>query len=85
MKIVLVKWRDAITFGHWADNDTVDSSKVKVCYAVGLLVTQNEEKITVALLSAEDKESFSNWINIPSECVTEVTEVGEVDWEVPND
>lgn len=80
MKIVLVKWKDSIVFGHWAPADEVDQSSFKICYASGFLITQNDVLVTVALLSSDDKYSFSNWINIPAENVMELTVVGEVDW-----
>ena len=80
MKIVLVKWKDATTFGEWKSADAVDKTKFQVCYAAGFLVTENTEVVTIALLTSEDKENFSNWINIPSECVLELTTMCETDW-----
>ncbi len=81
MQTVLVKFKDPTTFGYWAHKDTVDQSRSRVCYASGLLITENEEQVTVALLSSEDKEDFSNWINIPIENVIELAKIKEVDWD----
>ena len=81
MQIVLCKWKDSTTFGHWASKDTVDESGCRVCYAAGFLVTENDKQVTIALLASEDKEDFSNWANIPIENVMELDKIKEVDWE----
>ena len=75
MQIVIVKWQDSTTYTHWADVDEVDKSSFKICYAAGLLVTQNEKQVTVALLAAEDGSAYSDWINIPAGDVLELTVV----------
>ena len=82
MQIVLVKWRDSATFGHWADKDAIDQSTCQIAYAVGFLITENDKQVTVALLSSEDKEALSNWVNIPIEAVIEIERIKEVDWDV---
>ncbi len=80
MQIALVKWKDSTTFGHWAGKDDVDESRCRICYAAGFLVTENDEQVTVALLTSEDKGDFSNWVNIPIENVMEIARIKEVDW-----
>ena len=81
MQIVLVKWKDSTTFGLWASKEGVDESKCRICYASGFLVTENDKQVTVALLTSEDKEDFSNWVNIPIENVIELAVIKEVDWD----
>lgn len=80
MQIVLVKWKDSTTFGHWSSAEFVDQSRCRLGYAAGFLVTEDDTKITVALLTSEDREDFSNWVNIPIESVIEIVKIKEVDW-----
>ena len=84
MQIVIIKFRDSTTFDHWVRKDDVDKSKCSVCLAFGLLFEENDDVTKVALLCSEDKESFSNWIAIPTPCVLSCDVVKEVDWEVPS-
>ena len=70
-QVVVVKWIDSTTFEHWDTADAVDEGKLKTCYAFGLLVRQDDEVTSVALLATLDKntkklEACSNWVNIPT-------------------
>ena len=82
MQLVVVKFLDSTTFDHWAAKEDVDKSKCKVCFAVGLLVEENDNITKVALLCSLDKESFSNWVDIPTPCVLSCEVLKEIDWEV---
>ena len=82
MQVVVVKWLDSITFGHWTSKEEVEKSVLSPCYASGFLVRQDDKVVTVALLISRDKESFSNWINIPTQAVLEVSVIREVDWDM---
>lgn len=84
MKVVVAKWQDSTTFGHWSSSNVVDESSLRICYAAGFLVTENSKLITIALLTSEDKEDFCSWINIPAGDVLELTVIKEVDWGVNN-
>ena len=84
MQLVVVKFRYSTTFDHWATMEDIDKSKCKVCFAVGILVKENEEITKVALLYSEDKGAASNWVDIPTPCVLSCEVVKEIDWEVPN-
>ena len=65
LQVAVVKWIDSTTFGDWQHATFVDESPLKVCYAAGLLVTDSESKTSIALLCADDRGTFSNWVNIP--------------------
>jgi len=80
MQIVVAKWQDTTTFGQWTTAEEVEASGLKICYAAGFLVEEDKDIVKIALLTADDKGSFSNWINIPVEDVLELTVVKEVDW-----
>jgi len=84
MQLAVVKWKDATNFNNWATAEEVEKSEFKIVYSAGFLVTDIENKTTVALLVSEDKKNFSNWVNIPTGNVMECAIIKDVDWEVPN-
>lgn len=63
MQVVLVKFRDPTTFGHWASMDFMAESKPRICLAVGFLLEKNNNVIKVGLMTSD--EDVSNWIAIP--------------------
>lgn len=82
MEVVVVKFRDPTTFGYWATTDEVDKLQCRVCFAVGILVEENDSVTKVALLYSEDKGSCSNWVSIPTPCVLSCDVIKTIDWEV---
>mgnify|MGYP001616636977 CR=1 FL=1 len=84
MQVVVVKFKDPTTFGHWETKEELDKSKCKVCFACGFLLEENTTTTKVALLCAEDLNSFSDWIDIPAGCILSCEVIKEVDWERPN-
>ncbi len=82
MKLVVVKWEDAVSESNWSSEDTVLKSTLKAVYTAGFLVRKDKKVISIALLMSDDKEDFSNWVNIPTSCVLSVDVIKEIDWEV---
>mgnify|MGYP001564771774 CR=1 FL=1 len=81
MKLVVVKFADPTTFGHWAAMEDVDTSQIRVCVAAGWLVEENDKYVKVALLLSKDKNEANSWIIIPGGCVLSMDEIKEVDWD----
>ena len=81
MKIVAVKWIDSTTFNFWAGKEFVMDSTCREAYTVGILVGEDELKLTVALISSEDHEDFAGWVNIPQGCILERMELGDLEFE----
>jgi len=80
MQVVLVKFLDPVTCGHWSSLAEMEETKPRLCVACGLLWTENNEIVRVGLLADADKESASDWITIPAGCVKSVEVIKEVDW-----
>jgi hypothetical protein len=71
MQIAQVRWLDSTTFHEWENIETVDKASPRMCVAVGFLITENEDKITLALLATDDFQAFSNWIVIPAKDIVD--------------
>lgn len=73
VKVIVVTFLDSATYNGWTSEEEVLKTKPKVCVASGVLVSASESTIKVALLSSlsteGDKESYSNWIDIPVSCI----------------
>ena len=82
MQLVVVKFRDPTTFDYWATVEETDKSKCNICFAVGLLLEENDDIVKVALLCSEDRHTFRGWVNIPGSSVLSCDVIKEVDWEV---
>lgn len=80
MKLVLAKVQDLTTFNHWTAREEAEVSKFKVCYVSGLLISEDENMVRIALLCSKEKDAFSDWINIPRGDVLELEVIKEVDW-----
>lgn len=85
MQLVVVKFVDPTTHSHWASLEEISKTKCRVCFAHGVLLEENEEKVTVALLSSDGKSHSSDWIDIPAGCVLSIEAIKEVDWGVSNE
>lgn len=78
LQLAIVKWVDSTSFGSWETIECVEKSELKLCYAFGALITDNSEKVTLALLCDDNKDVFSNWINIPKANVKSMLVVAEL-------
>ncbi len=80
MQIVLVKWL-AATAGDdgWVTTEAADQLPPKICYAAGALVTENKEKVTLALLVADDMLSVNMTVTIPADLIVKMKVLGEID------
>ena len=78
MQIVIVRFTDSTTFGHWASVEEVERRKPKICVAAGVLVEENEELIKIALLCSMDGGEYANWVVIPTPWVISCDVIKEV-------
>ena len=81
MQVLLVKWRDSVTHDNWAAVADVEKSCPKLIYAVGFLISDNADKITLALLNSDDGVSVASWVNIPKECIVATKILTDFIWE----
>ena len=81
MQLVVVKFLDPTTHNRWAGQDEIDETQCRVCYAHGVLLKENDKIVKVSLLSSEDKQTGSDWIDIPAGCILSLEIIKEVDWD----
>ncbi len=64
MKIVRVEWVDSAFAQGWMDIEQAKNHTISHCTSVGILVHQDDEKITI-MQSLSDKQDAGDGITIP--------------------
>ena len=80
MQVVLVEWVDAVTWDNWAEVEAAEQSTLKTAFAAGFLISDNTDKVTIALLSAHSCGAVSSWVNIPKPNIKRMEVLKEIDW-----
>ena len=81
MQLVIVKFLDPTTFGHWATMEELTQSGCRVCIAAGWLIEQTDDMVKVALLTTKEKDSVSNWVNIPVVAILSIDVIKDISLE----
>lgn len=76
-RLIEIHWVDAIAVGgeDWADEDDLDLDGAE-SIAVGYVVNENEETITV--VSLVNRNHYAHGITIPKGCITDIVDMKAV-------
>lgn len=71
MKLVLIEWNDACSFGiAWQDRGDIHDCNYTKCITAGLLIEEDDKQIKVCSSLTPDK--FSHTMVIPKSTITRI-------------
>lgn len=75
---VVIEWQDPTSVGGWIWKDKLASEFKKhpvMCYTVGWIVKENEEKIMVAGSIMVGRAQYGELFIIPKSCIISITQL----------
>jgi len=71
MKLIKVKWIDAIGADGWTDIKEIRKEVPVVHYSVGYIAKETKEFITITMSYDKKKEQYGAWLCIPKQFILE--------------
>ena len=70
MKMVLVEWNDSFFTHGWRGKDEFRDLGIAPCVSVGVVVSEDDNKITLVLSMGE--ENYADSMTIPKGCIKRI-------------
>ena len=66
MRVIYIEWFDALSYNKgWINKDEVDEYDLPIIKSIGILVSEDDKKITISTTFDEENEAYCGFVMVP--------------------